>query len=298
MDRILLAPVSYGLGDLVVSLPAIQALINEEPPVWLVARAPVQRLLAERITGLAGVVDEGTTLIISAGDRLVDLRDHPLQRDFWWGSPDFTAKFGSLNINDILQRICADLGIKADFTHPVPLRAEPRRDLVHTVLLVHESDGARKKWPTARWTAVASLLRAEGHDVAQIKRMNGPSTLDGADIPTVLAPTPGEAVDALSGCRAVIGIDTGLTHVAAQQGTPTVHVCRRNSVYVRPWPHCAVLRGAGCTEACIAAESSYAYNQMVGLRDFRPGTLKCPSGSPCMAGIEPEQAVTALRELL
>jgi len=58
MSRTLVAPVSYGLGDLVVSLPAFQALIAEGDPVWLVARAPSQRLLAERIEGLAGVVDE------------------------------------------------------------------------------------------------------------------------------------------------------------------------------------------------------------------------------------------------
>ena len=58
MPRTLLAPVSYGLGDLVVSLPAVQALIGEDQPVWLVARAPSQRLLAERVEGLAGVVDE------------------------------------------------------------------------------------------------------------------------------------------------------------------------------------------------------------------------------------------------
>ena len=297
VDRILIAPLSYGLGDLVVSLPAIQALIVEDRPVWLVARAPVQRILAERITGLAGAVDEAT-LTIEGGDRLVDLRDHPLQRDFWWGSPAFAAKFGSLNINDILERICADLGIKADFTGPIPLRADPRRDLHDTVLLVHESDGARKRWPTERWAAVASLLRAAGHDVAQITRGNGPSALDGVDIPAVVAPTPGEAVDALSGCRAVIGIDTGLTHLAAQQGTSTVHVCRGSSVYVRPWPHCAVLRGADCTEPCIAAESSYAYNQEVSLRDFRPAPLDCPSGSSCMADIEPERVATLLRDLL
>lgn len=297
VDRILLSPVSYGLGDLVVSLPAVQALIVEEMPVWLVARAPAQRLLAERITGLAGVVDEATRSI-SAGDRLVDLRDHPLQRDFWWGSPAFAAKFGSLNINDILERICVDLGIKADFTSPVPLEADPRRDLVDTVLLVHESDGARKRWPTERWADVASLLRDEGHDVAQMTRGNSPSTLDGVDIPAVVASTPGEAVDALSGCRAVIGIDTGLTHVAVQQGTPTVMVCRRSSVYVRPWPHCSVLRGGNCTAPCIAAENSYAYNQIVSLRDFRPAPLECPSGSSCMTDTQAGRAVTLVQGLL
>ena len=122
MSRTLIAPVSYGLGDLVVSLPAFQALIAEGDAVWLVARAPSQRLLAERIEGLAGVVDEDSCTPCP-GDRFIDLRDHPLQRDFWWGSAAFEAAFGLLNINDILERICADLGVRADFTQPVPLRS-------------------------------------------------------------------------------------------------------------------------------------------------------------------------------
>ena len=53
-----------------------------------------------------------------AGDRLIDLRDHPLQRDFWWGSAAFAAEFGPMNINDILDRICRDFGINADFARP------------------------------------------------------------------------------------------------------------------------------------------------------------------------------------
>src|SRR5207248_1002109 len=161
MGRTLLAPVSYGLGDLVVSLPAIQALISEEAPVWLVARAPSQRLLAERITGLAGVVDE-VVLTCGPGDRLIDLRDHPLQRDYWWGSAAFEAEFGLLDINDILERICRDFGVDADFSRPEALRACPRPDLGRTVLLVHETDGADKRWPVNHWAALAGMRRADG----------------------------------------------------------------------------------------------------------------------------------------
>jgi Glycosyltransferase family 9 (heptosyltransferase) len=302
MARTLVAPVSYGLGDLVVSLPAIQTLITQNQQVWLVARSPSQRLLAERIAGLDGVVDEAR-LTLRSGDRLIDLRDHPLQRDFWWGSAAFEAEFGRLNINDILQRICADLGINADFSRPTPLDGHPRADLGRTVLLVHETDGTAKGWPAERWVEVAAILRADGHAVAHVTRGahetrgEGLARLD-ADIPALVVPTPGQAVDALSGCRAVIGIDTGLTHVAVQQSTPTVTICRRSSVYVRPWPHCAGLRGADCTDRCITEETSYAYNQTVSLRDFRPTVRSCPSASACLAGTRAEDAVSLLRKLL
>jgi Glycosyltransferase family 9 (heptosyltransferase) len=297
MGRTLVAPISFGLGDLVVSLPAIQALIADRSRVWLVARARSQRLLAERITGLEGVVDEAG-LSCNPGDRFIDLRDHPLQRDFWWGSAAFAAEFGPMNINDIIERICRDFGIDADLACPRALETNPLLHLGRTVLLVHETDGADKRWPVDHWATAAALLRAEGYDVAQVTRREGPSPLDAIAIPAVVAPTPGDAVDVLSACRAVIGIDTGLSHIAVQQGTPTVTICRARSVYVRPWHHSAALRGAPCTAKCVEDEARYAYNQTVSLRHFRPTARRCPSGSPCLAAVRPENAVRLLRQLL
>jgi len=297
MRRTLIAPVSFGLGDLVVSLPAVQALIRDDSPVWLVARATSQRLLAERIGGLAGVIDEAD-LPSRPGDRLVDLRDHPLQRDYWWGSAAFEAEFGRLDINSILERICLDLGLKADFSRPMALEATPHPGLAGTVLLIHETDGADKTWPVDHWVAVAKTLRDGGHAVAHVVKEAGPSPLDAAGIAALVVPTPAGAVDVLSGCQAVIGVDTGLTHIAAQQNIPTVTICRRNSVYARPWPHCAALRGDPCTAECLDAEMSYAYNQTVSLLDFRPPPRRCPSGAPCLKAARPEVAVALLDDLL
>jgi hypothetical protein len=297
MSRTLIAPVSYGLGDLVVSLPAFQALIAEGDTVWLVARAPSQRLLAERIEGLAGVVDEDK-YVPRPRDRFVDLRDHPLQRDFWWGSAEFEAAFGLLNINDILERICSDLGVRADFSQRIPLRSRPCSGLDSTVVLVHETDGAAKSWPLEHWAETAALLRAAGHDVAHVTKGTEPTALDEIGIDSLVAATLPAVVDTLSACRGVIGVDTGLTHIAVQQGTPTVTICRRASVYVRSWPHSEALRGTDCTDLCRAAETASAYNQTVSLRDFRPTLRTCPSGSVCLAGTTATEAVALLRGLL
>ena len=297
MSRTVIAPVSYGLGDLVVSLPAFQALIAAGDPVWLLARAPSQRLLAERIEGLGGVLDEDS-YAQGPGDRFTDLRDHPLQRDFWWGSAEFEAVFGPLNINDILGRICADLGVPADFRQPIPLQSFPRPGLDTTVLLVHETDGSAKSWPPDRWAELAALLRADGHDVAHVTKGTGPTPLDDIGVVRLVASTPPAVVDMLSACRAVIGVDTGVTHIAVQQGTPTVTICRRASVYVRPWPKSAALRGSACTDLCRAAERASAYNQTVNLRDFRPSQRTCPSGSACLTGVRAADAVALLQDLL
>jgi len=298
--RTFVAPISFGLGDLVVSLPAVQAVVAKAEATgdeaWLVTRAAGQALLAERIEGLAGRVDAEALTTCHRPDRVVDLRDHPLQRDFWWGSPEFEQAVGRLGINDILARICADFGLDADFSHPRPLQARPWPGLDESVVLVTESDGAFKRWRAEHWSSLASEVRAWGLGVRLVTRST--ATIGVTGIAELCAPTPGDAVDVLTACRAVVGLDTGLTHIAAQQGTPTVTISRSNSVYFRPWPHTRLVTGAPCDEACVAAEAAYAYNERADLRGFTPRPRACPADGACLAGIEPATVAAALRELL
>ena len=296
-----MAPISFGLGDLVVSIPVVQALIADSrrtgDETWLVARSASQAGLSERIPGLAGCIDEEALQAVSGGDRVVDLRDHPLQRDHWWGSPEFEAAVGPLDINQILDRISSDFGIDAVFSAPTPLRSSLVPGLTGTVLLVTETDGPAKVWPATKWASLAAQLRRR-FDVRQVTRTATGGDLDQLVAPALPVPTPGAAVDALSSCRGVIGIDTGLTHIAAQQRTPTVTICRHGSVYFRPWPHTRALRGAPCDAACLTEERTSAYNERVSLRGFLWQPRTCPSGQRCLAGLQPEQAVRLLDELV
>ena len=296
-----MAPISFGLGDLVVSLPIVDALVaasgRRGDATWLVARSPSQAALSERIPGIAGCVDEDTLIVMSGADRLIDLRDHPLQRDHWWGTPEFEAAVGPLDINQILDRIASDFGIDADFSAPAPLRSSPVPGLDRTVLLVTETDGPAKAWPPSKWESLAALLRGR-FEVRRVTRTPDGGDLDPVLIPAWPAPNPGAAVDALSSCVGVIGIDTGLTHIAVQQRTPTVTICRHGSPYFRPWPHARALRGAPCDAACLGQEREAAYNDRVSLRGFQWRPRICPSGQRCLAGLEPDQAVRLLDELL
>ena len=295
-----MAPISFGLGDLVVSLPIVQALIADSrrrgDETWLVARSSSQARLSERIPGLAGCVDEEAFPPVSGADRVVDLRDHPLQRDYWWGSPEFEATFGPLYINEILERIASDFGIEADFSAPTPLLSSPLPGLGRTVLLVTETDGPAKVWPATKWESLAGQLR-QRFDVRRVTRTAAIGDLDPLDVPALPVPNPGAAVDALSSCRGVIGIDTGLTHIAVQQQTPTVTICRHGSVYFRRWSHTRALRGAPCDAACSAEERASAYNDRVSLRDFQWRPRTCPSGQRCLAELQPEQAARLFDEL-
>ena len=168
--------------------------------------------------------------------------------------------------------------------------------LDRTVLLVIETDGPAKAWPANKWESLAALLRGR-FDVRQVTRTAAGGDLDPLVAPALPLPNPGAAVDALSSCCGVIGIDTGLTHIA-QQRTPTVTICRHGSVYFRPWPHARALRGTPCDAACLTQERTSAYNERVSLRGFQWQPRTCPSEQQCLAGLQPEQAARLLDELV
>jgi Glycosyltransferase family 9 (heptosyltransferase) len=300
MRRTYIAPISFGLGDLIVSLPAIQALIteNEIQETWLVARASGQALLADRIAGLGGCVQEDAFDPARADGSFVDLRDHPLQRDYWWGSPEFDRAVGPLAINEILARICADFGIPADFSQPVALLAPRARPEVRDcILLVTESDGT-KRWAPERWAELAGELRDWGNDVRMVARGEPTAEMSGIGIDAVRAPKPGDTVDLLTSCRAVVGIDTGLTHIAVQQGTPTVGIYRDRAVYFRPWAHCRAVVGDRCDESCRSVERANAYNAQVRSPGSAWQSRTCPVGARCLEKVHPADVIDALREVL
>jgi hypothetical protein len=284
-----------------VSLPAIQALIAEDPHdgVWLVARSAGQAELAGRIDGLAGSMPEDAFDPAGARGRFLDLRDHPLQRDYWWGSPEFDRAVGALSINEILARICADFGIPADFSRPAPLVTQRHRTEVReTVLLVTESDGTTKHWPRQHWAALAQEIRDAGSDVRLVTRDRPSAEMCETGIDVIQAPSPGDAVDVLTSCRAVVGIDTGLTHIAVQQATPTVGIHRDRPVYFRPFPHSRAVVGNRCDEACSSIEQAHAYNTRVSLEGFECQPRTCPVGAPCLQAIRPADVMRVLEELL
>ena len=297
--RRFIAPVSFGLGDLVVSLPVVQAAVNagggSDTETWLVTRSSSQTALAERISGLAGTVPEGDAAIDP--DTFVDLRDHPLQRDHWWGSSEFVAAYGSLSINEIIARIGADFGVVGDFSVPAPLESRGRPDAEGLVLFVTDADGTAKRWPPERWVDLAATLGRRGIGAAVVTRGEDRDALVDRGLACVVAATPGEAVDVLSACRAVVGVDTGLTHIAAQQGTPTVTLCRTPAVYFRDWDHTRLVAGSVCDPACQRAEEAYAYNRRVDLSSAPPAPRACPAGAGCLVAIELPSVLKALGEL-
>jgi len=96
------------------------------------------------------------------------------------------------------------------------------------VVLLHAASHERKRWPEARWIELGQRLAANGvtavlpggtdAERAAAARM-------AASIPGALAApamTLGEAAALLAHARAVCGVDTGLTHLAAALAVPTI----------------------------------------------------------------------------
>ena len=120
----------------------------------------------------------------------VDLRDHPLQRDHWWGSSEFVAAYGSLSINEIIARIGADFGVVGDFSAPVPLESRGRPDAEGLVLFVTDADGTAKRWPPERWVELATTLGRRGLGTAVVTRGGGRNTLVDRGLACVVARDP------------------------------------------------------------------------------------------------------------
>ncbi len=301
-----IAPVSWGLGDLIVSLPAVQALIKSSSETYLVVRSAQQQGLADRIEGLTGVVPEKEmTSILAESDSVtyINLRLHPIQTEFWWGSAEFEKVYPGLRINDILKVICKDYGIDAVFDRPAPLVYNSRADVVGKVVFVPGSDGTYKCWSEANWLQLRDALVDEGWQCIMIGKPDqskAVKSLIDAGLTWIPTETLGDAVDVVSSTSLVIGVDTGLMHLAVQQSTPTVCLYRHNPIYFRDFPEALYMVAPPCHSICIDRSMNTSYETVTEFAGWTPGGWECaqPEGDRCMDAILPEAVFrTALRSL-
>ena len=96
------------------------------------------------------------------------------------------------------------------------------------VVAVHASSRADKRWPADRWHALLSDAGASGFDVvlphgADAEETESRALAAGLERALVPPRLPLAAMAALlARAHAVVGIDTGLTHLSAALGTPTL----------------------------------------------------------------------------
>jgi heptosyltransferase-1 len=124
------------------------------------------------------------------------------------------------------------------------------------VALVHGTSRADKQWPQVHWLELAQKLDGAGYDVALLHGTDQ----EQRDSETLAQKLPNaqvwprlaldELVDAMSGCAGVIGVDSGLSHIAVALNLPHVQIynfdtawrtgpiasARQCSVYAQPTP--------------------------------------------------------------
>ena len=97
-------------------------------------------------------------------------------------------------------------------------------------VLLHATSAERKLWPESRWEELCNYMFLKniicifpwGNSAERTRSEKLAATTDGAIVPPALAL---EELSALfAGARGVVGVDTGLTHLAAALNVPTVGI--------------------------------------------------------------------------
>ena len=202
--------------------------------------------------------------------------------------------------------LAAILGLGTD---PFPMEIPRSRAEVAAVERLVEEEGLKegfvvacpfttrfyKHWPEDRWS---SLIHAIGESTGLgVVLLGGPADRAAADrivqalpgsgsgepeaaaaplVDLVGRTTLGEASAVVSRCRALVGVDTGLSHMAHAYGRPAVLIFGSNTPYLDPPGPAATILHSG--RACSPCR----------------GRLTCDGRIDCMTDISVEQALAAL----
>ncbi|MFH9347743.1 glycosyltransferase family 9 protein [Kitasatospora sp. NPDC017646] len=303
---------ALGLGDLLTAVPALRALRRHHPDHELVLAAPDRLAPALAATGSADRL-----LATDAPGREVPHRlpwDGPppdLAVDLHGNGPASRDALARLRPARLIayadaraprwrddeherERWCRLLrhhGIGADADDLLIARPAVPSPAPGAVLVHPGADSAARQWPPDRFAAVARALRGQGQrvvvtaghgeralaeDVARDAALPAGDVLGGgADLPFPLLAA------LVAGARAVVCGDTGIAHLAAALGTPSVTLFGPVSPVLwgpPPGPrHLALWRYDG--------------------DDTRPGDAHGPRPDPRLLRIRPADVLAALSQL-
>ena len=272
----------------------------------------MQEGLEHRIPDLAGMIREPQFQpdSLASSDAFFNLRNHPLQTDYIWGSQEFEAKYPGFTITDVLKGICADFQIAANYDTLTPLPFEHRSDYADAIALVPGSAGIVKCWPSFHWIELARKLMSENLKVIIVGQPHRSEIVRDcmeAGLTHVPTPTMVDALDALSNARCVVAGDTGLMHMAVHQNVPTVGIFRYNVMFKRDYPHVRTLTAPVCHQPCLDLEYGAVPNKVISFDSFVENehkvyweTWECTKenwSDRCMAEIKPVQVKAAIDEL-
>ena len=123
-------------------------------------------------------------------------------------------------------------------------------------VLIHASSAQAKLWPEARWIALARALEARslslvlpwGSDAERVRSERLAASTHGTIVPPRLGLSDVSAM--IGGAQCVVGVDTGLTHLAGALGRPTVGIYTATHLERHGLYQCARAVNVGGAGAC------------------------------------------------
>ena len=152
------------------------------------------------------------------------------------------------------------------------LQATPHPDVLpKTVALVHGSSRADKAWPLKYWQVLGQALQAQGFQLAlphsNEAELQTAQAMASACPGAIIWPRCDlvELTHRLAACEGVVGVDSGVSHIAVALGLPHVQIYNfetawrtgpqncawQQSVFAKPTPSAAAVLSAFA--ACIAS---------------------------------------------
>lgn len=226
MRRLIIRP--GGIGDCILSLPAVEYLQTQYTEVWVPsAIVPLVRFAEVRAIGSTGIDLLGLPGLEPPGCLIGGLRSFDSIVS-WYGTnrPEFREQVHALGLPFEFLRALPDLCEKihaADFFlrqaggegFAVP-KIECKQRSLGDFAVVHPFSGsARKNWPLSRFRELAARL------ALPVRWCAGP---DEALEDAVRFQNLDELACWLASARVYIGNDSGITHLAAAVGVPVVAV--------------------------------------------------------------------------
>ncbi|MBX9686538.1 MAG: hypothetical protein K2X27_07535 [Candidatus Obscuribacterales bacterium] len=308
------APIARLLGDLVVCLPPLQNLIEtkqNDDELCLVIRSAAQEGLAQRVPGLKSWIRESDFLKLSlqTESRVYNLREHPLQMDFVWGSPEFYQAYPGYGITEIIRDICSDFGIRDAQEKLIALNTNKRSESKGKILLIPGTAGPIKRWPSRYWLEIFQMLKNAGRETLMLgepAKNTQVKELIEAALPWIETPTVADALDLITAADGVVAVDTGLMHLAVHQRIKTVAIFREYTMFLRPYEHVRYLIAPPCASQCRKDEFNFSPNSETYYADWDERKLfdywqnlncKLSESESCMSALKSNQILEELRKL-
>ena len=256
------------LGDFIVTLPALALLRQRWPAAHIElagnATAAALGVRAGLIDSVHSQHEARWSALYARAPLPADLATHLATFDLvlnFWPDPDETlaTHFAHLSAPIFLSSSALPIRAPAAAHYCEPLRTlglttetsfyllTPPSPKPHLIALHPGSGSPQKNWPLSRWIALCRWLHADHHAELLIitGEADGPAATALAPFGTSAHQLPlAQLVARLTQCRRFLGHDSGISHLAAACGVPSVLLFGPTdpALWAPPAPHVTVIR--------------------------------------------------------